>query len=707
MTARTARLGVDIGGTFTDVVLEDGGARVSAKVLTTHAAPEEGIVAGLREVCRKAGRGPGEIAQIIHGTTLATNALIERRGAKTALITTEGFRDVIEMRSESRFEQYDLNLALPEPLLPRNRRHVLRERVDARGEVLIPLDRAEAEALADRLAEAGYESVAVGFLHAYANDAHERMVAEVLAERLPGAAVSLSSAVSPQMREYERFNTTIANAYIKPLMASYLGRLKARLAAEGADCPVFLMHSGGGILSLESAAEFPVRLVESGPAGGAIFAADIAARHGLRRVLSFDMGGTTAKICLIREHQPKTARVFEVARSYRFKKGSGMPISIPVIDMVEIGAGGGSLAHVDAMRQIRVGPESAGSEPGPACYGRGGARPAVTDADLVLGRLDPAGFAGGTIPLDPEAAARALEVHVGATVGMDATEAAWGVAEVVDETMANAARVHAVENGEDLSDYTMIAFGGAAPLHAARLCAKLGIARLLVPQGAGVGSAIGFLRAPFSFEATRTLFMRLSELDAAAVRALFAEMEAEAAAFVRACDAEAEVLTEARVYMRYSGQGWEIPVPLTPAMQAAPEAGALARAFEAEYESLFGRTVAGLEIEATVWAMNARTEAAPETEPAPALAPTPPARPAEAAGTREVFDPAREAFAPAAVVPRAGLAPGAVAHGPVLVTEDETTVVVPAGACVTALADGTLAVEAQVAEAEERETRHA
>ncbi len=719
MTARTVRLGVDIGGTFTDVVLEAGGARVSTKVLTTYSAPEEGIVAGLREVCRKAGRAPAEIGQIIHGTTLATNALIERRGAKTALITTEGFRDVIEMRSESRFEQYDLNLRLPEPLLPRNRRHVLRERMDARGEVLIPLDRAEAEALADRLAGAGYESVAVGFLHAYANDAHERLVAEVLAERMPGAAVSLSSEVSPQMREYERFNTTIANAYIKPLMASYLGRLKARLAVEGADCPVFLMHSGGGILSLDSAAAFPVRLVESGPAGGAIFAADIAARHGLRRVLSFDMGGTTAKICLIRDCQPKTARVFEVARSWRFKKGSGMPISIPVIDMVEIGAGGGSLAHVDAMRQIRVGPESAGSEPGPACYGRGGARPAVTDADLILGRLDPDRFAGGSIALDPQAAAQALDTHLGATLGMDATEAAWGVAEVVDETMANAARVHAVENGEDLADYTMIAFGGAAPLHAARLCAKLGIARLLVPQGAGVGSAIGFLRAPFSFEATRTLFMRLAAFDASAVRALFTEMEAEAAGFVRACDAGARVRTEARAYMRYAGQGWEIPVPLTPAMQAAPEAGALARAFEAEYESLFGRTVAGLEIEATVWAVNARTEAAPEigpetapetaseTGPAPALAPVPPARPAEAAGTRAVFDPAREAFAPAAVVPRAGLAPGAVVHGPALVTEDETTLVVPAGACVTALADGTLAVEARAARAEERQTRHA
>ncbi|WP_370269268.1 hydantoinase/oxoprolinase family protein, partial [Nioella sp.] len=499
------RLGADIGGTFTDLVLEGPKGRFSTKVLTTYSAPEDAIIEGMHRVCEKAGIAPSAISQVIHGTTLATNALIERRGAKTALITTEGFRDVIEMRTESRFEQYDLNLKLPDPLLPRNRRYTVSERLDADGGTLIPLDRSEVEALADDLREAGYESIAVGLLHSYVNDAHERMIAEVLAERLPGVMVSLSSQVSPQMREYERFNTTIANAYIKPLMKSYLGRLKGRLAEEGADCPVFLMHSGGGIIDIDTAADFPVRLVESGPAGGAVFAADIAARHGLDRVLSFDMGGTTATICLIKHQTPKTARVFEVARSYRFKKGSGMPISIPVIDMVEIGAGGGSLAHVDALNQIRVGPESAGSEPGPACYGRGGERPAVTDADLVLGKLDPTHFAGGSIPLYPDRSEAALKAHLADRLDMDATEAAWGLAEVVDENMANAARVHAVENGEDLSTYTMIAFGGAAPLHAARLCEKLGIARCLVPVGAGVGSAIGFLRAPFCFEANRSV----------------------------------------------------------------------------------------------------------------------------------------------------------------------------------------------------------
>ncbi|MEL6317603.1 MAG: hydantoinase/oxoprolinase family protein, partial [Pseudomonadota bacterium] len=534
-------MGVDIGGTFTDLALTLGDRLWTVKTLTTHAAPEEAILEGMAAVCAKAGLAPAAIGRIIHGTTLATNALIERRGARTALITTEGFRDVIEMRTESRFEQYDLNLVVPPPLIARNHRHTLAERVGARGEVLRALDPEEAARMAETIRAGGYESAAIGLIHSYLAPAHERMMRDALARAAPEISVSISSEVSPQMREYERFNTVAANAYVKPMMKAYLSRLEGRLREAGADCPVYLMHSGGGIASLESAAEFPVRLVESGPAGGAIFAAEVARRHGIARALSFDMGGTTAKICLIKDHAPQTSRVFEVARSARFKKGSGMPISIPVIEMVEIGAGGGSLAQVDALGQIRVGPESAGSEPGPACYGRGGARPAVTDADLALGRLDPEAFAGGAIRLAPERAAAALEAAVGAPLGMSAEAAAFGVSEMVDETMANAARVHAVENGEDPAGYVMIAFGGAAPLHAGRLCEKLGVDRLLVPPGAGVGSAIGFLRAPFSFEASRSVYMRLSRFDAAAAAALLAELGAEATGFVRACDPDAEI----------------------------------------------------------------------------------------------------------------------------------------------------------------------
>ena len=675
MKENAIRLGVDIGGTFTDVVLEKSGAQFSTKVLTTYSAPEDAIIDGMHQVCAKAGVSPAQIDQIIHGTTLATNALIERRGARTALITTQGFRDVIEMRTESRFEQYDLNLNLPEPLLPRQVRLTVPERVNARGEVMIPLDRSAVETVVDQIAVMDVDSVAVGLIHSYLNPAHEELIRDILAEKLPQVSVSISSEVSPQMREYERFNTVVANAYIKPLMASYLGRLEDRLKSEGADCRIFLMHSGGGIISLRNAAEFPVRLVESGPAGGAVFAAHIAARYGLDKVLSFDMGGTTAKICLIKNQTPKTSRVFEVARTYRFKKGSGMPISIPVIDMVEIGAGGGSLAHVDAMHQIRVGPESAGSEPGPACYGRGGTRPGVTDADLVLGKLDPENFAGGTIRLHSDPSKKALMEHVGTALEMDPIEAAFGVAEVVDENMANAARVHAVENGEDLSGYTMIAFGGAAPLHAGRLCEKLGITRFLVPPGAGVGSAIGFLRAPFSFEANRSVFMKLSDFDPASIRKLLTALQTEATDFVRTCDAESPVLSEFKVYMRYSGQGWEIPISLTEEQAMTPDADVFKAQFEAEYSKLFARPVAGMDIEITVWAVNATTP----SEQVAAVKETDGAKVAETAGSRQIFEAAQGRYLAAQVVHRDVMTEGQRAHGPAAVTEAETTIIVPSG----------------------------
>ena len=671
MLSSKIRVGADIGGTFTDVVLEMGDQLFSTKVLTTHQAPEQGFIEGIHKVCHKASISPSDIGQIIHGTTLATNALIERRGAKTAFITTKGFRDVIEMRTESRFEQYDLNLTLPPPLLPRQRRYVLEERIDAKGEILIPLQRQDIIDLIEEIRIAGYESIAVGFLHAYANDKHELMVRDVIKAHMPEAIVSISSEVSPQIREYERFNTTVANAYIKPLMKSYLGRLREKLKAKGIACQVFLMHSGGGIMSLKDAAEFPVRLVESGPAGGAVFAANIAARYKLDKVLSFDMGGTTAKICLINNQTPKTSRVFEVARTYRFKKGSGMPISIPVIDMVEIGAGGGSIAHIDSMRQIRVGPESAGSEPGPACYNRGGNRPTVTDADLILGKLDPMNFAGGTMRLNPKNSAKGLLRDIGETLSMDALTAAYGVAEVVDENMANAARVHAVENGEDLSEYTMIAFGGAAPLHASRLCEKLNIKRLLVPQGAGVGSAIGFLRAPFSFEANRSVFMRLSEFDITKVKNLISGLETEACNFVRSCDANVEINAEYKVYMRYSGQGWEIPVILSADQIKEPNAKTFYDLFQHEYAALFGRSVEGLDVEITVWSVNATT-------PAKAAQSAKLAKNnilAQKTGSREVFDGALGKLVEAAIIVRNELNDGETVIGPAIITEDETTII--------------------------------
>jgi len=691
MAQHSTRLGVDIGGTFTDVVLEVEQRQFSAKVLTTYSAPEDAIIDGMKQVCEQASIAPSQIGQIIHGTTLATNALIERRGAKTAFITTQGFRDVIEMRSESRFEQYDLNLGLPQPLLPRQQRYTLAERIGARGDVLIELQRADVEALVDSIAAVDYDSVAIGLMHSYLNDSHEKMVRDVVAEKMPGVAISLSSEVSPQMREYERFNTVVANAYIKPMMKSYLDRLGGELKTHGVDCPIFLMHSGGGIISIESATEFPVRLVESGPAGGAVFAAHIAARYGLDKVLSFDMGGTTAKICLINNQTPKTSRVFEVARTYRFKKGSGMPISIPVIDMVEIGAGGGSLAHVDSMRQIRVGPESAGSEPGPACYGRGGERPAVTDADLVLGKLDPDNFAGGSIKLHTDNSSTALDRMIGDQLDMDAQTAAYGLCEVVDENMANAARVHAVENGEDLAEYTMIAFGGAAPLHAGRLCEKLGVERLLVPPGAGVGSAIGFLRAPFSFEANRSVYMRLNDFQPDVIRELLTNLETEATAFVRSCDAEVPIQAEFKAYMRYTGQGEEIPIVLSAEQARNPDANTFKQLFETDYIALFGRAVEGMSIEITVWSVNATTLKA-AVDPINDL---PAQTQATSETNRKLFDPAQSQTVEAAVVLRNELQPGHYINGPAAITEDETTIILPSSRRAVHQSDGCIDITAQ------------
>ncbi|MGC9418039.1 MAG: hydantoinase/oxoprolinase family protein [Rhodovulum sp.] len=681
---RQVRIGADIGGTFTDIVLDNCGRLHSAKVLTTPDAPEQAILDGISLVTAEASVAPGEIGLVIHGTTLATNALIERRGARTALVTTEGFRDVIEMRTESRFEQYDLNLVLPTPLVPREDRFPVAGRIGAEGQELQPLDEAALAALAERIAEGGFGAIAVGFLHSYANPAHEERAREILAARLD-LPISISSEVSPQMREYERFNTVCANAYVRPLMESYLSRLQARLGAMGVGCPVVMIHSGGGLIPVETAAAFPVRLVESGPAGGAIFAADIARRFGLDRVVSYDMGGTTAKICLIDGFQPRTARSFEVARTYRFRKGSGMPISIPVIEMIEIGAGGGSLAWVDAMARIQVGPESAGSEPGPACYGRGGARPAITDADLLLGKLDPGNFAGGKIALSVGRAEAAVAGEVGAALGLDTRAAAFGITEVVDETMANAARVHAVESGKDIAGQVMIAFGGAAPLHAARMCEKLGIDRCLVPRGAGVGSAIGFLRAPFGYEAVASQVMGLSGFDADAVNALLDGLKAQADGFVRA-GTEGAITREVTAFMRYGGQGWEIPVALPDRAFAPADGEEIAAAFRDRYAAFFGRAVDGPEIEIVSWSVRAQDiRPRPETHPLDTGG-----TPVTAKASRAVFDPGRGANLPTAIHDRDALTPGTRVIGPAIIVETETSTVVSSAFDAVIQADGAI-----------------
>jgi N-methylhydantoinase A len=669
-----ARIGVDIGGTFTDVVLEAGGRQVTAKVLTTHDAPARAVLDAVRTVTDEAGLTPGSIGAIIHGTTLATNALIERKGAVTALVTTEGFRDVIQMGTESRFEQYDLSIRKPDPLVPRRLRLTVPERVTVQGDVLLPLDEDAVRRAADDAVRAGVESVAVGLMHSYRNPDHEQQVASIFREAAPDIALSLSSDVSPEIREYERFSTTCANAYVKPLMARYLTDLEASLQADGYACPLFLMLSNGGVTTPDVAKEFPVRLVESGPAGGAILAAHLAARGGYDKVLSFDMGGTTAKICLIDDARPQPARNFEVARMYRFKPGSGLPLRIPVIEMVEIGAGGGSIARVDGLKRLTVGPDSAGSDPGPACYALGGEAPTVTDANVVLGRISPAGFAGGSIALEADRAAAAIDRDVAGPLSLATPLGAFGIGEIVDENMANAAREHAAERGKSLGGRTMICFGGGAPLHAARIADKIGIDRIVVPVAAGVGSAVGFLRAPVAYEVARTAYQRLDSFQPGGLNGVLAGMSAEAHRVVLSGAAGAARREERFGYMRYVGQGHEIPVALPVRDLNPDDAPALRAAYDDAYLATYGRLMEGVDVEVVSWTVTVTADvAAAPPEPASAAA----SEPAPSA-SRALFDADSGATVDVPVYDRANLAPGAGIDGPCVVAEAQTTTIVPA-----------------------------
>jgi len=688
-SARQARFAVDIGGTFTDVALDSAKGRVTVKVLTTPQAPERGVMDAVTAALAKAGSRLVEVDLIVHGTTLATNALIERKGAVTALITTEGFRDSLEIGYEHRFEQYDVFLEKPEPLVPRRLRYTVPERVSARGEVLRALDEPAVQELIPALEREHVASVAIGLLHSYANPAHERRIRDLLLERLPGLFVSLSSEVSPELREYERLSTACANAYVQPLMAGYLDRLDRALRAAGFAGELLLMTSGGGVIGLETARRFPVRLVESGPAGGAVLASRIAAECGLERVLSFDMGGTTAKICLIDRNQPQTSRTFEVARAYRFLKGSGLPLRVPVIEMVEIGAGGGSIARVDALKRIGVGPDSAGAAPGPACYGQGGEAPTVTDADLALGRIDPAAFAGGSLPLDTRAAVSALDRAIGAPLTLTTQLAALGVSEIVDENMASAARVHAVERGKSLDERTLVAFGGAAPLHAARIAGKLGIRRIVVPTSAGVGSAIGMLSAPIAYEVARSFHQRVAQLEPDKVNAHLEAMRAEAHAVVEKSAGGAPLVEARSAYMRYIGQGHEIAVLLDARPLEQADRQRLHELFEREYRAQFGRIIPDLETEVLSWALSISAPVAQPTSTPTVTAWTA----ATPSGQRSLVDPESGAMLLARVFRRGDLAPGAQMEGAALIVEDETTTVVPQGFQASVNAAGHLILE--------------
>ena len=666
----SARAAIDIGGTFTDVVLEAQGEISTHKLLTTPDDPSTAALEGLERILADTGVAPDELSLVIHGTTLATNAIIERKGARTALLTTEGHRDVVEIALENRFEQYDVNIDKPEPFVAREFRFPIRERMNYRGNVLRALDMQTVHSAIEQIKCHGIESVAVGFLHSYANGSHEAQVRAAVLHQLPGMPISLSSEVCPEIREYERLSTTTANAYILPMMSRYLERLRQDLRSLRVGCPILMMTSGGGLTTVETASAFPVRLIESGPAGGAIHAAEVARRLGLRRVLSFDMGGTTAKLCTVDDAQPETSRSFEVDRRYRFKKGSGLPVRIPVIEMVEIGAGGGSVAWIDRMGRLSVGPESAGSSPGPACYGRGGTLPTVTDADALRGKLDPLNFAEGSIALNVAAAAKSMSKHVARHLDSNLDEACLGVSGIVDENMASAARRHAAEMGTDPNGRTLIAFGGAAPLHAADLVKKLDLEAAVVPAHAGVGSAVGFLKARVQFEVVASRYALLSEIETAQIERVFDLMRGEATEVVRS--ATTASLTEvAQAYMRYVGQGYEVPVTVDP---RACTKQALQAAFDAAYAEQYGRLLESAEIEIMSWTLTVFAESA---------------RGAVTPSIRRVKDFKGDCklvrmledsgWTEASQIQRADLASGDRVAGPALIVEGQTTTVVPSG----------------------------
>lgn len=690
------RVGCDIGGTFTDFVLvdESTGRFQVAKVLTTPDDPSEAVDTGIGELLELRPGFPGRTEHLIHGTTLVINAVIERKGARTALLTTKGFRDVLQMRREIRYDIYDIAAAHPVPLIDRPWRHEVTERVLADGRVRTPLDEAEARRVLDTLAREGVESLAVCLLHAYANPVHEQAIARLAAQGHPALVVSLSSEVLPEIKEFERTTTTAINAYVKPLVARYLVRLEDRLRARGMPGRLFLMLSGGGITSMATARQFPVRLIESGPVGGALAALHLGRHSGLTNLLSFDMGGTTAKACLVRQGTLPITTELETDRVHRFKRGSGTPVGVPAVDLIEIGAGGGSIAFINNTGLLQVGPQSSGADPGPICYRRGGAAPTVTDADLVLGYLDAGYFLGGRMALDLAAARAGIEREVAKPLGLTVEQAAWGIHEVVNENMASAIRMYVAEKGGELGSSTMIAFGGAGPVHADGLARKLGVPRVLVPAGAGVFSALGFLVAPVSFEVSRTHPVRLADADLTVLEALFRELEQEATAVVRQAAPAAPVSFERAADICYTGQGHQIRVALG---GDALDRHDVARRFLAEYRARYGYTYEDLSVDVVTLRVTATSSpGTAEGCPFPAAfqedaagadgrgtgpAPAGPAW----KGERRAWSPARREFVPHPVYARKRLEPGATMAGPAIVEEEACTLVVGVGA--TALID--------------------
>ena len=707
------RLAVDIGGTFTDVVLLDAATgRVAVdKTLTTPAAPLEGVRAGVTGLLAKAGVAPAEIAApIVHATTLVTNALIERKIGRAGLVTTTGFADTLLIRDEHRYDMYDLQIEFPDPPVPRDRIFEIDERTTADGEALAAPSPADLDALAARLAAAGVESVAVCLLNSYVNPANEQAVAAHLSREL-SVPVCISAEISPQIREYPRMITAACNAAAMPVIGPYLDELQEWLAAEGFGGSVLMMLSNGGVVSADDAARGPIRLVESGPAAGALAGAWFAERLGEDRLLSFDMGGTTAKACLIEKGEPSLVNTFEVARIYRFKKGSGFPVSVPSVDLVEIGAGGGSLARLDQFGLLKVGPESAGADPGPASYGLGGEVAAVTDADVVLGLLDPAAFLGGDMPLDASLASAAVSELAGG-LGLPAIDTAAGIHEVVNQNMAAAARMHGVEQGVDLRGVTVIAFGGAGPVHACGVAELLESDRVIFPVNASVLSAFGTLVSPVRIDLARSMPRRLDSVDAAERDALLGELRDEGRRVLSSAGVAAgEVRFRYGLDARYLGQGNEITLWVGEGESWPAAAGEVAERFEAEYRLIYGMAIPDVGIEVVTWRLSAYADK-PSVEPelhsgppedaagpgsgsgsvggasASDFGSSEPSAPSRAA--REVvFDRGAEPVR-TPVYSRAGLSPGARLNGPAVVEERETTTVIRPGWTAEVAPDGSI-----------------
>jgi N-methylhydantoinase A/oxoprolinase/acetone carboxylase beta subunit len=670
-------LAVDIGGTFTDLVLLHQGTNrlLVGKLLTSYPDPSDAVLAGARQLLASHQVAPASVERVIHGTTLVTNTLIERKGAHTALLTTAGFRDALEIGNEGRYDIYDLGLVKPAPLVERRLRLGVTGRFNAAGHELTPLDTNAIRALIPQLQAEGIEALAICFLHAYANPAHELAARDLLADVWPELPVTLSHQVAPAMREYQRTSTAVANAYVQPLAERYMGRLAAGLTEAGIDAPLNIMLSNGGTCTVATATDFPIRLVESGPSGGALAGAYWGQRTGHDEVFAFDMGGTTAKAVLTEESEFAITTESEVAHVHRFKRGSGLPLLVPMLHMIEIGAGGGSIARLNNLGLPAVGPESASSLPGPACYGLGGAEPTVTDADLLLGYLNPADFAGGTMTLDG-AAARSAFAPLAEALMMSVERVAWGIHQLVNENMAAAARVHAAERGLDMRRYAMVATGGAGPVHACGVAQRLGLTTVVVPPLAGVGSAFGFLLAPIAFDFTRSYLARLDRLDLAAINDILAELESEGRAIVQAAGVPAEQLQLTRtVDMRYLGQGYEIRVPLPAGELGAATLTAIQASFEAEYQRFYGRLCDDVAIQAVNWRV---VVAGPKLAladlnlvAATAAEPAGPPRPA-------LFTP-EQGPVPTPVYQRAELPAGFTAPGPAIVEEAESTTIVLPG----------------------------